>query len=133
MKRAFRHSPSCLISLLILFLLSSSPLKAKPNESESPRKQPSFYTYDIEFLNQVNRDDPEEIRQVWDQTTLVSALQGLVNRREPRLYLFFVQNSNRNVDRYWLQIFSHEISSPSGAVKRGWLQNYSQITVNSLN
>ena len=90
MKRAFRHSPYCLISLLILFLLSSSPLKAKPNESESPRKQPSFYTYDIEFLNQVNRDDPEEIRQVWDQTTLVSALQGLVNRREPRLYLFFV-------------------------------------------
>lgn len=132
MKRTFRYSSSYLIPLLILILLFCSPLKAKPNESESLPPQPSFYTYDVESLNQVNKDDPKEIRRVWDQTALVSALQGLVNRQEPRLFLFFVQNSNRNVDRYWLQIFSHEITSPSGTVKKGWLQNYSQIMITSL-
>ncbi len=131
-KRIRRYLTSYYIVQLVLLLLTCPTLKAYPNENKSIQNRPSFYTYDIEALNQVNREDPKEIRRVWDQTVLVSALQGLVNRQEPRLFLFFIQNSNRNIDRYWIQIFSNEITSPSGAVKKGWLQDYSQITINSL-
>ncbi|MCW5941669.1 MAG: hypothetical protein KIS66_05525 [Fimbriimonadaceae bacterium] len=45
-------------------------------------------------------DDPSVRRRQWDDLHALSVLQGLVNRREPRLYVLLVGDQG-SVDRYW--------------------------------
>jgi hypothetical protein len=46
---------------------------------------------------------PQEVprRQAWDELQAVAALQGLVNRHGPRLYVFLVGDGAK-IDHYWL-------------------------------
>ena len=62
----------------------------------------TLYTYDLTYTLKLDRDDPKQRRKVWDDSHFVSSLQGIVNRREPRLYLYFVGGEDGSIDRYWL-------------------------------
>jgi len=57
--------------------------------------------YDLQYLNQLDLSDENNIRTIWDHTHTLATLQGVVNRNKPQLYLFYVENEGINIDRYW--------------------------------
>lgn len=71
---------------------------------------PPITTYDLTYALRFNAKEPQQVAAAWDQAHAVAALQGLVNRKEPRLYLRFVEWAGRNVDDYWLR----QMQQPGG-------------------
>jgi GxGYxYP putative glycoside hydrolase C-terminal domain/GxGYxY sequence motif in domain of unknown function N-terminal/NPCBM-associated, NEW3 domain of alpha-galactosidase len=72
------------------------------NTSASPAE---VYTYDLSYLNDYDIDDSAQVAAAYDIMHLVSALQGLVNRSAPRLFVNFVvgdQEGPLDLDQYWL-------------------------------
>jgi len=60
--------------------------------------------YDLTHLHRIDFSDSRQRRQAWDELHLVTALQGIVNRRQPRLYVLFVGDDGRGgTDLYWLE------------------------------
>lgn len=83
-----------------------------------------MYVFDLEtYLNQRPND------RVWqyDVLHLVTALQGLVNRQQPQLYLIYVRerlsSHQLNVDQYWLDHLHSD---------QGPLADYQLVKVNNL-
>jgi GxGYxYP putative glycoside hydrolase C-terminal domain/GxGYxYP_N 1st domain len=66
--------------------------------SQSEKKK-SFYLYDLTELNRLSLEDPHQIRRIWDTVHLVTSLQGLVNREQPRLYIRY----NATQDDFWCE------------------------------
>ncbi len=60
--------------------------------------------YDLRYTLQVDPTNPEQVEMAWDHCHAVAALQGIVNRDRPQLFIRFVdsQHARRNVDDYWL-------------------------------
>lgn len=44
---------------------------------------------------------PQGVDTAWDDVHAVAALQGIVNRDAPRLYVIFVNDYGRNIDEFW--------------------------------
>ncbi|MDD3469298.1 MAG: GxGYxYP family putative glycoside hydrolase [Thermoguttaceae bacterium] len=86
--------------------------------------------YDLTPTSRIDRTDSAARRAAWDEATLVSSLQGIVNRHAPRLYLDFVQSNGISVDRFWLQTFSDPQAAPDTAA--GWLATRSRIEIHQL-
>ncbi len=64
----------------------------------------SIALVDLTHLHRVDTSDAHRRRQVWDELHLVTALQGIANRRQPRLYVIFVGDDARgSVDYHWLE------------------------------
>ncbi len=87
--------------ILFFFLISFAFLSLPAAFSQDEQK--TLYVFDLEaYLEQ----KPENKVWQYDVINLVSALQGLVNRDEPRLYIFFVRERLSgyldNVDEFWL-------------------------------
>lgn len=60
--------------------------------------------YDLTHLHHLDISNPQQRRRAWDELHLITALQGIVNRFQPRLYLLFVGDDARGgTDRYWLE------------------------------
>jgi hypothetical protein len=89
----------CAISLLFLLLVSSL-------QSEGKRRPIALY--DLQYLNQLDIKDPNAPQTIWDQVHTLATLQGIVNRHEPRLYLFYIENKGINIDRYWWNKYRKE-------------------------
>lgn len=73
---------------------------------------PVMYVFDLDsYLNQ----HPDDKVWQYDVVNLVTALQGLVNRQKPQLYILYVRerlsDHHLNVDQYWLD----KIHSKNGA------------------
>jgi len=81
--------------------------------------------YDLRYTLKIDPGKPEQVRMAWDHCHAVSALQGLVNRREPLLYVTFVDSQHRktNVDDYWLE----KLSGPGQ-----WLQGRETKVVGNI-
>lgn len=61
-------------------------------------------TYDLTHLHRIDVSDINQRRRAWDELHLLSALQGIVNRKRPQLYLFFVgEDGKGSIDRYWFE------------------------------
>lgn len=58
--------------------------------------------YSLSHIAGLSLDDPAQVKQAWDEAHLVACLQGIVNRRSPRLYLDAIYDGGRSIDRYWL-------------------------------
>ena len=82
-----KHAKWFLLILVFLFALAAAPLFAA---AESP-----VFTFDLEYAQNADRADPDAVRRAWDETFLIAALQGLVNRDAPRLYLSMSAKENR--------------------------------------
>ena len=106
MQNAFRFLA---FSAFLCFLSAAAFLSAAERE---------IVTFDLEYANHMKRADPAAVRRGWDETFLTAALQGLVNRKAPRLYIFYVSQGGQNVDRYWFDLFSRPL--PDGTP--GWLE-----------
>lgn len=69
-------------------------------------------TFDLTTLG-LSSENLEARRTAWDTLHLVSALQGLVNREGPRLYVYLVpqHGGGENLDRHWMDV-----------MRQGWLR-----------
>lgn len=65
-----------------------------------------IYQYDLTPTLKLDLSDQDHALRVWDEAHAVSTLQGIVNRRAPRLYLRYVEHAGQNVDDYWRELFS---------------------------
>ncbi len=74
-----------------------------------------LYTYDLTHTLHFDRNNPAQVRASWDEVHLVSSLQGLVNRDQPRLYVFYVGGDTGAIDHFWLDKLRE---------KDGWLSDY---------
>lgn len=60
-----------------------------------------LYVYDLTYTLRLDRNDPKQCRKIWDETHFITSVQGIVNRKSPRLYVYLV-GKDGYVDRYWL-------------------------------
>lgn len=98
-------------SLVLLLCASFGLLRGWADEASPPQV---VWTFDVEPLPTLDLKNPTNACKVWDTMHLVAALQGLVNRESPRLYLFCCRQFGVDTDRFWLDWFQHE---------DGWLRN----------
>lgn len=63
----------------------------------------SIRFYDMTHLNAMDLSDPANARAAWDEAHLVAALQGIVNRDAPRLFIRFMPQPD---DFWWNHLTS---------------------------
>lgn len=97
---------------LILLCVVTLTLAAAP----APRR---IYVYDLTHLYTLDRKDPAQARRAWDEAHVVTSLQGLVNRDQPRLFVRFMKET----DDFWLTHLRQ---------KGQWLANTQITPINSL-
>lgn len=83
---------SALTLLVLAGAVAVAPAAAKP----------SLVTYDCARVRAADTTDPAARRAIWDELHALASIQGIVNRRSPRLYAHLVGRDGR-IDRYWLQ------------------------------
>ncbi|MBR4749754.1 MAG: hypothetical protein IK083_09335 [Abditibacteriota bacterium] len=81
-----------------------------------------LYIYDMTHLWSLDLTKPDQAREAWDTAHFVSTLQGIVNRKSPRLYVYFNGSSpdtdpEGGADRFWLGKMTE---------KGQWLASYKQ-------
>lgn len=57
--------------------------------------------FDLTYTLSYDLDDERQVLALWDDIHAVSTLQGVVNRESPCLYVNYVVESSREIDRYW--------------------------------
>lgn len=67
----------------------------------APGKPTSFYTIDLTPYRAIDLASIEQRRNNWDELQAIFILQGIVNRKSPRLYAYFVGDKGAT-DRYWM-------------------------------
>lgn len=85
------------LALIVLLAIVANTLSVEASESDRVLK-----VYDLTYTLDLDRDDPSELRRIWDHAHFVSSVQGIVNRSRPRLYVYFVGGEDGSIDRYWL-------------------------------
>lgn len=71
---------------------------------QKPTLPPTIYTYDLTPVRNYDRDSDAQRNNAWAEMHLTAALQGIVNRGKPRLYVLFVttdKNKPGNIDQFW--------------------------------
>lgn len=60
--------------------------------------------FDLGYTLRIDANNREQVRMAWDHCHAVAALQGLVNREGPVLYVRVIESQHRrqNVDDFWL-------------------------------
>jgi len=100
------------VEAALLFVVSwPCSLTAASVESRLPGV---VWTFDARPLQTLDVTRPGNARQVWDTMHLIAALQGLVNRDAPRLYVFYCRQFGVDTDRFWFDWFRGE---------DGWLKD----------
>jgi hypothetical protein len=93
---------------------------AAPTLAESP-----ITVFDLRYTLSIDTQNEGELNRAWAHCHAVAALQGLVNRHAPLLYLRYVDSAHArsNVDDYWLE----KLTAPGQ-----WLQGRPQQTVTGV-
>jgi len=96
---AIRHTPLSGRWVILWALLVTSLWGAEPA---------SIKLYDLRYTLNIDSDRLDQVQMAWDHCHAVAALQGLVNRQGPALYVRFTesQHRNRNIDDFWLERLS---------------------------
>jgi hypothetical protein len=90
------------LSMVLVGLWVGTSVAAIRAGERTPSLHPRIvWTYDARPLRQLNLRDSAKARELWDTLHLVAALQGLVNREAPRLYLFYCAEFGVDTDQFW--------------------------------
>lgn len=81
---------------LILFLI----LVCAGTALEAKRQEPIVYI-DMRYTLKADYEDSLAVISVWDDLHAISALQGIVNRDKPRLYIEYIEWNGCSIDAYW--------------------------------
>lgn len=79
--------------------------------------------YDLHYTLETDLSTPKGRNVAWDDVHVVSALQGIVNRDAPQLYVFFVDRDQLDIDKYWLNKYRR---------KGQWLYRKETVTYNTI-
>jgi len=79
------------LGLLFLFLFSCG--------KEDINKKIGIFDLSYTLLTDLSTE--EGLNTSWDDVHTVATLQGIVNRNEPRLFVFFVKEKQYDIDAYW--------------------------------
>ncbi|MBI1177570.1 hypothetical protein GC207_09045 [bacterium] len=117
-----RSHRTWLAALLAGISLASAHLHAAETSnapiSEGTDTEPIVF-FDLTYLFKLDLNDDAQRRRFWDESHLVTALEGLVNRDRPRLFIRYV----REPDDFWWQ----QMTQPDG-----WLAKRKIVRVESL-
>jgi hypothetical protein len=105
-------------SLLQSGLAASSPIADPPRNS--PRR---VYVLDVRHLKRLDLAKPENAAEVWDTMHALAALQGIVNRETPQLYILYCAEFGVETDQFWLDWLRGE---------DGWLKESEVVQLTSL-
>jgi hypothetical protein len=89
------------------------------------KKPAPMFLYDMRYVEELAKD-PDRLVDAWDQVHAVSALQGIVNRDTPTLYLRAIRNpegGNIPVDDWWLERLQ---------TKGAWLEHRPTETIDGI-
>lgn len=89
--------------LLVAVLLAASPVHGSPASGDA---HGPIFIYDLTPTKRFNLSDTAQRNRAYDEAQIVAALQGLVNREAPRLYVLFSEDRGLAVDAFWLRRFS---------------------------
>jgi hypothetical protein len=81
------------------------------------------YTFDARPLNRLDLRLESNAAKLWDSLHALAALQGLVNRDEPRLYIFYCSEFGVETDQFWFDWLREE---------DGWLKGTEVRKLNEL-
>lgn len=81
------------------------------------------HIFDARSLKARDLGKPENAAEVWDTMHALAALQGIVNRAAPRLYLLYCADFGVETDQFWLDWLRGE---------NGWLGKTKMIPLGSL-
>ena len=70
--------------------------------------QDAIGVFDLRYTLETNLKTKSGLNTAWDDAHAVAALQGIVNRGAPRLYVHFVMLDDTDVDAYWWDKYSRE-------------------------
>ncbi len=108
--------PPRLIAGYLFATLTLLPLPAAP----APK---AVHSFDARPLRQRDLGQPQNAAEVWDTMHALAALQGIVNRDSPRLYLLYCAEFGVDTDQFWLDWFRGE---------DGWLRKSQTVPLASL-
>ncbi|MBR5395393.1 MAG: hypothetical protein IK144_10000 [Bacteroidaceae bacterium] len=77
----------------------------------------------LRHLNQVDYADSAAVLAMWDELHAASTLQGIVNRKKPRLYVDYVVNGQKAIDAHWWRLYRR---------KGEWLSGRDTLTLFSV-
>lgn len=77
----------------------------------------------LRHLNRVDYTDSAAVLAMWDELHAASTLQGIVNRKKPRLYVDYVMNGQKAIDAHWWNLYRR---------KGEWLAKRDTLTVFSV-
>ena len=77
----------------------------------------------LRHLNRVDYADSAAVLAMWDQLHAASTLQGIVNRKRPRLYVDYVVNGKKAIDEHWWNLYR---------CKGEWLSGRDTLTLYSV-
>ena len=77
---------------------TSSGSKSTPRKSIGT----PLTTIDMAYTLKMNRADPHQRREIWDDAHVLAALQGLANRNSAAIYQFYVGGDTGSIDHFWL-------------------------------
>lgn len=88
--------------ILLFFIIVFAGGKA-----EAKRQEPIVYI-DMRYTLRADYRDSLAVISVWDDLHAISALQGIVNRDKPRLYIEYVEDKGCSIDAYWWNRYRHK-------------------------
>ncbi|MFZ4261526.1 GxGYxYP domain-containing protein [Sphingobacterium sp. HJSM2_6] len=79
--------------------------------------------FDLGYTLEPDFNDKEKAKTAWDHTHFIASLQGVVNKKEPNLYIHLIKTGEVDIDRYWWSKYRK---------KNNWLANRDTIEFNNL-
>ena len=77
----------------------------------------------LRHLGAVDYADSAAVLAMWDELHVASTLQGIVNRKKPRLYVDYITNGQKAIDAHWWHLFRR---------KGEWLAGRDTLTLCSV-
>ena len=86
---------ACCLSLWLTLDGAGTARAADAGASKPIPSPAAIHVLDARSLRRVSHDKPDEAARVWDTMHALAALQGIVNRDSPRLYLLYCRRVRR--------------------------------------
>lgn len=109
--------------LFLALITFCFPLYLRSSPAKQPADEPPIGLFDLAYTLKFDPKNKQDVETTWDHTHAVASLQGIVNRKAPRLYVFLVKNGDSDIDRYWWAKY-HE--------KNKWLNGRDTTTYNNI-
>ncbi len=79
-----------LVSLVLFILLSCKE-----------KQEDIIGLYDLRYTLSYDLKDTKQVQSLWDDIHAVATLQGIVNRKRPRLFIHYIVTHGTDIDSYW--------------------------------